>query len=538
MLRNDMSALVRKGKLWVGALACLAALGGCVKQEESTAQKGPAPDNELRILAGSELQDLAPFVAAMEKAAGKHITFVYKGSLDAVEALEAGEQFDAVWLSHGKYLQLTGSLKDRVKASERTMASPVILGVKRSKAEALGWLKRDPTWQEVAQAAAQGKLSYAMTSPASSNSGLSALVGVAAALSGSGDALDAQHVQSEALAKLFQGQKFIAGSSGWLADAYIARQSALDGLVNYESTILQLNAGGKLREALVPVYPKEGIITADYPLMLLSEPKREAYAKLVAFLRSPQTQEQLSASTLRRPVSPGAKSAAAIPSRVLVELPFPSSRATLDALMEAYQSTLRRPASTYFVLDTSGSMQGQGLAQLQEAIAGMAGTDTSLTGRFARFLPREKVVLQPFSDKLGSAFEVTVPAAQPDKAPAPEALAKVREFSARLQAGGGTAIYSAVAETLSRAAADRAGAPNRQYGVVLMTDGLNTEGINRDSFKKWYRASAAQGIPVFVVLFGSADADELKELAELTGGRVFDGRSNMRTAFKQIRGYL
>jgi Ca-activated chloride channel family protein len=43
---------------------------------------------------------------------------------------------------------------------------------------------------------------------------------------------------------------------------------------------------------------------------------------------------------------------------------------------------------------------------------------------------------------------------------------------------------------------------------------------------------------VFPVLFGDASVDEMKRIAELTGGRLFDGRAaSLSTVFKEIRGY-
>jgi Ca-activated chloride channel homolog len=39
-------------------------------------------------------------------------------------------------------------------------------------------------------------------------------------------------------------------------------------------------------------------------------------------------------------------------------------------------------------------------------------------------------------------------------------------------------------------------------------------------------------------MFGDADMDEMKSLADLTGGRVFDATSSSLSAvFKEIRGY-
>lgn len=523
----------RFDRLLAAALAAafvVLTLAGC---ESSTQPKGP----QLTIIAGSELKDLEPMQADLEKAAGMPLAFTYAGSLEAVERLEAGDQFDALWVSHGKYLQQTESLKPRIKAAERTMASPVILGVKQSIATSLGWTDKEPTWAEISQAAAGGKLSYAMTSPTASNTGFTALVGTASALAGTGDAIDLKAIKTDSLTALFKGQKFVAGSSGWLADAFVARQDSLDGMINYESVILQLNASGKLREPLVPIYPKEGIVTADYPLMLLDENKREAYQRLVNYLRSPEVQTRISRETLRRPVVPAVAPAPDIPERVLIELPFPASRPVMDALIDAYQGQLRRPASTYFVVDISGSMEGDGMNQLQASLAGLAGGDATLTGRFAQFQPREQVYILPFSTQPEQAFEATLPPVGDD---ASAALEGVRRFAKGLLPDGGTAIFSSVQVAYQRALADRAQSPDRQFGIVVMTDGANNQGLTQSEFLQWYENLPApdRGIPVFCLLFGKAAPAQLEAIAQATGGRVFDGRKDLRAAFKAIRGYL
>ena len=157
------------------------------------------------------------------------------------------------------------------------MTSPVILGLSTAKARDLGWAHRaDVTWSDIAQAAARGRFTYGMTNPAASNSGFSALVAVAAALSGTGAALEQQDTDTAAaeLMGFFSAQKLTAGSSGWLADAFAARSRGdqpgvvVDGLINYESVLLSLNDGGALREPLTLVYPTDGVVTADYPVDL------------------------------------------------------------------------------------------------------------------------------------------------------------------------------------------------------------------------------------------------------------------------------
>ena len=44
---------------------------------------------------------------------------------------------------------------------------------------------------------------------------------------------------------------------------------------------------------------------------------------------------------------------------------------------------------------------------------------------------------------------------------------------------------------------------------------------------------------MYAILFGEPSRDEMEQLAELTGGRVFDAAGgDLTAAFKEIRGYL
>jgi Ca-activated chloride channel family protein len=235
-------------------------------------------------------------------------------------------------------------------------------------------------------------------------------------------------------------------------------------------------------------------------------------------------------------VLPEVEPAAAIPRRTLSELPFPASRELLDQLIEAYQGELRRPASTYFVIDTSGSMAGSGIAQLRESLLALAGADASMSGRFARFQPRERIYVLPFSQSPGKPNRYELPA---DRNQSAAALTEIRAFAEGLRAEGGTAIFSSVKVALEAAAADRRKAPERTYSVVVMTDGRNESGIGQEDFTRWYKGlpEADRGIHVFGLLFGNAEKDQLEVIAQVTGGRVFDARKGLAVAFKEIRGY-
>ncbi|MCA9972092.1 MAG: VWA domain-containing protein [Anaerolineales bacterium] len=491
----------------------------------------------LTVLAGSELQDIEPLLADIERETGIRLSFEYIGTLDGAEALLGDADYDLAWFSHGKYLTLLQEGRGIVAAQERIMLSPVVLGIKESKAREFGWVENSAvTWADIAARARAGELRYAMTNPASSNSGFTALVGVAAALSGSGDALEAGDINVAGLRDFFTGQALTAGSSGWLAESYVASQDDLNGLVNYESVLLALNEGNLLREKLVLIYPQEGIITADYPLMLLDAEKRELYDTLVAYLRTPEMQARLMETTLRRPVVPGIALDARIPDVLLVELPFPATVDVIDQLLFSYLDEQRVPAHAFFVLDVSGSMEGNGIRDLKLAMGNLTGLDTSLTGRFARFRAREKITILTFNDDVLSIDEFIVDDTHPDG----EDMQQIRSFVQSLDAGGGTAIYSALQEAYRLAAQAQQQAPERYYSVVLMSDGENTDGINLVDFRRYYDGlpAAARGIRTFAVLFGNADERSMQQITDATEGRLFDGRrESLSFIFKQIRGY-
>jgi Ca-activated chloride channel homolog len=533
-------------------VAAVLLAAGCTK-----AGGGPEPSEgpflrgsgTLRVLAGSELTDLQPVLDAAAKATGVTVTLTSVGTLEGVDAVvngSASQQYDAIWFSSNRYLELHPDAARRIGPSTKVAASPVVLGLRTSVAKRLGWDAHRPTWSEIATAAGARKFTYGMTNPATSNSGFSALVGVATALAGTGAALNADQIAplTPRLRAFFAGQTLTAGSSGWLADSYLraaAEGRALDGLVNYESVLLSLNASGKLPEPLTVVYPADGAVTADYPLTLLasaSEQSRTNYAAIADYLRRPSTQRTLMTQTFRRPTVPNIKPDAAFGpggGAVLPELPFPARVDAANALITAFGDALRTPARAIYVLDLSGSMKGDRLQGLKTALVGLTGVDQSLAGQFARFNGREQVVLLPFSTRPG----------QPRRFDLPESgltptLEAIRAYANGLTASGDTALYDALDAAYGQARALVAEDPSRFTSIVLLTDGERTTGADFAAFKarNAQLAPELKGVPVFTILFGEANVTEMTEVATMTGGRSFDARTGaLSAAFREIRGY-
>jgi Ca-activated chloride channel family protein len=518
---NRIVSLVAAGLLALGLTAC---------DPPSTpgAQQTSAPTGPVfRVLAGSELKDIAPLVTDFGTRNGVTVQFDYTGSLDAVDRLSDTHNYDAVWVSHGKYLQLVPGVKSQIKASEKTMYSRVVLGVRTPVAKRLGWASGKTSWEDVIKAAQAGKFRFAMTNPTASNTGFVALIGLAAELSGKGDALEEKDIPVEKLKAFFASQSMTSGSSGTLADQFAAHPDAADGLINYESVIRTLNA--RNGQDLTVIVPKEGVITADYPLMLLSGSKQAAfYQKLVDFLRAPQTQKTIAETTFRTPLEGAASD------DVVNELPFPGTQAVVDAILRGFGDVYSKPASSFFVMDVSGSMAGDRINAVQASMNRLVTGDGSLSGRFATFRAREELRITPFNHRVQPSrlFALTENAESNQVV-----LAQVSQFVNGMRADGGTAIYDALATTY-RDAQVRAKGGERTVSIVLLTDGENQDGMTRDDFLQFVAAAGEPRVPIYTIAYGEADLDDLGAVAKATGGTLFDARTvQLSRVMKQIRAY-
>ncbi len=526
----------RRGALrLVGAAAFALALMACDKPDAlPPVAATDSPQAAFTILAGSELKDLEAAIVGAARAAGVDVKLSYAGTLDIVERINAGERFDAILPPNGAYPAL--ALQTKPLAREKLFYSRIALGVKAAKLTELGWNSRAPGWAEIAKAAGAGQLRYAMSNATSSNTGMSALFAVASALAGKTEDLTAQDVDEKTLKSFLSGQKLTAGSSGWLAEAYIKNPAAIDAMVNYEAVILRANEKLAAADKLTLIYPRDGMISADYPLMLLNGDKREAYNQLVATLKAAPFQRDALSATFLRPANTEVAAAIALPVAAVAELSFPNRLEVIDAVLGAYQAQWRKPATSIFVLDVSGSMKGQRLSSMRDALKLLSGAESSsaaatASARYSAFQSRERVVLITFSNQVSTPVWVRFEADKIDAA-----RAELRQQADGMVADGGTAIYSALATAEELARQELAREPDRFVSIVLLTDGESNAGLKLDEF----RARYSGGLParIFPILFGEGNPSEMQQVAQLSGGREFDERKfQLGQVFKEIRGY-
>ena len=499
------------------------ALGGCDAFEEPY-----NPDTDIRILAGSEVEDMQPILDDAEKELGINIRLTSIGTIDGTETVMSGDtdDYDATWFPSNAYMSLFENKNSIIAEEHNIMRSPIVLGIDADKAKQLGWDTQQPTWQQIVDAASSGQFTFGMTSPVSSNSGFSTVIELVTALSGTGASVTEENVDAvkDQLVSFADGQKLTSGSSGWLMDAYDSDPSKVDGVFNYESVIKSDE------NDLSVVIPQDGVITADYPLSLLNgktDQVNKNYARLVEYLEHDDVQGKIAEVTNRR-------TSTTTDGIDAFEIPFPNRIETVRYILQQWVSQVRKPANILFQLDVSGSMAGDRLDNLKSALRSLtaSGADAgSVSDSLLTFQPREHVEMVTFSDNVVDRREFDVSETG--------GLDGLDDFIDDMSSVGGTSIYDVLTEMLTRAGKLRS--DDSFTSVVLLTDGENNERMDLRDFEEWYaeNSGSVAGIPVYAVAFGEGNRGELERLAEMTGGKVFNADDgNLTSAFKEIRGYL
>ena len=521
---------------------CSALLSGCIPQTSPAGGAhtfGSGLGEKIRILSGSENQELEGILKECAKKTGVNLEITYQGSVDIMRTLQQGAgEYDAVWPASSLWLSL-GDTGHLVKHAQSVSLTPVVFGIRESLAQELGFTQGDVSVRDILQAIREGKMSFCMTSATQSNSGSSAYLGFLYALLGT-DELTAQDLESESLKtdirELLSGIDRSSGSSDWLKEMFL--KGDFDAMVNYECLIIsanrQLEQEG--RETLYAVYPYDGLSIADSPLGYVDhgdDKKEEAFLKVQEYLLSQEAQDDIQ-RTGRRTGYEGVKEGnedvfrkdwGIDAERILSPIPVPSAEVLLEAL-NLYQTEFRKPSLTVYCLDFSGSMKGKGNEQLVEAMGQILIQENAAKNLLLAGEDEVNIII-PFSD---TAFDTWI---APD-ASADSLEGLYREIEEEISVGG-TDIYQAARMGLELIAA------NYDLGrytpaIILMTDGMSNGSENFEDFREAYEAVGAD-VPVFSILFGDAKKSELEALAELTNARVFDGRKDLVGAFRSVKGY-
>ena len=508
------------------------------KAEEQEKQEiTRVPGGQIRILSGSENQELETIIQECSEATGVEIQMEYKGSVDIMRELENGApDYDAVWPASSIWVSM-GDTGHLIKHSQSISMTPVVFGIRESLAEKLGFVGEKVSVNDILTAIRDGEMSFCMTSATQSNSGASAYIGFLYALLGKQEGLTAEDLQKPDLQadirELLSGVERSSGSSDWLKDMFL--EGDYDAMVNYECLIIdanqQLEEEGK--EPLYVVYPYDGLSIADSPLGYVDhgdEEKEEAFLAVQEYLLSDKAQAEIEATGRRINAGGVSKENQDVfnrdwgidTERILSPIQMPEAAVLTEAL-NVYQTSFKKPSLNIYCLDFSGSMSGTGEEQLKEAMAQI------LLQENAR-----KNFLQANAGEVNEVvfFDDTILDVQAAADDSDEALAELNQKVADFQIAGGTDIYRAAAEALEIASGYDL--TNYTPAIILMTDGRSN--YNYSNFEEvWNRYE--EDIPIFSITFGDADPSQLEELAKISGGRVFDGTKDLTAAFRSVKGY-
>src|ERR1700754_945065 len=453
-------------RLAAGLLLALA-LGAC---------SGPGP--QFTILSGSENDVLEPMVQEFCQSRRATCTMRYQGSLDIALALKPGNDpaVDAVWPAASIWIDMFDTAR-RVKSVKSIAQMPVILGVRRSKAQALGWGGAQVTTRDILAAVEGGRLKFLMTSATQSNSGAAAYLAMLAAGIGKPDLIESGDLdRSEVLAtvrSLLHGVERSSGSSGWLADLYRDGERTgahYEAMWNYEAVIKETNdklkADGK--EPLYAIYSEDGVSVGDSPLGFVDGGRGKEvegfFTDLQAFLLKSDIQARIAATGRRvelgraAPIKPDAATNLD-PGR---ELPIvrPPEPAVIQKALALYQEALRRPSLTALCLDLSGSMQGNGEAQLLDAMRFML-TPARTREMLVQWSKEDQILVLPFTERI-----LWTEKASGDE----QEQASMLTRTLTLRAEGGTDFYNCGARALA-AMKPLLDSGKHLPAIVIMTDG-------------------------------------------------------------------
>ncbi|MBB5874212.1 hypothetical protein F4553_007646 [Allocatelliglobosispora scoriae] len=472
----------------------------------------------LRLLvSGGTAAGLQSILRDADLATGVHVVVSELSTVGIAESVASGDigRYDALLVA-SRHAFTPPSLAQAPSVS--TARSPIVVGVRPAVAARLGWNAKTPTWSEIGAAMADGSLALGMSNPSTSLEGTLSLASVAAPAGGT-----AVTAQQELLRRLALGRG-VAPSTRSLADRYFDPVGLpVDGLVGYESSLVTANLTHRDREQLALVYPADGSIVADFPLILLNPDSvvRRNYHALAAYLLRPATQVEAMSRTYRRPAVPGLTGLSwAADDGLLTTAAFPQP-VVINDLLARFRAA-RLPANTIYVVDTSGSMNENG--RLRSAVGALASVPFGSADRIV-LLPFAGTVAQPRSFDLAQA--------------GPSAVEAFRQELSRLVPRGNTATYDALTTAYDIAEALRAEAPDRTTSIVLITDGVPSTGRTFTQFRSSYQLRHLSGdIPTFTVYLGGPAPRELRDLAALTFGQTFDSPAGATAeVLSRIRGW-
>lgn len=540
------------GTLGLLTLCCAAWLVFAPIMEKATQQVAPSNPVELTIAYSPEKADLfkalvADFNAQKGQAPdGARLTVkIVELEPDAMVTgavagdLQALSPDSSVWLGQvdRAWADAHNGEGALVGATTRYAVSPVVIAMWRDVARSMGYPDKPLGWSDLL-AKARSDPNFKWSHPSTTSaSGLLATLAEFYAGAGKTRGLTAEDVQAQRTLEYVSAiEKTVRyyGEGEWPIAQRVVQQgrSYLDAFVCSEQIVVWARGKGA---DLVAIYPAEGALWQDHPLALLEQPgltdaQRLTFARFSDFVRSPEAQKKVLALGYRpadldiplsSPGSPIRADNGVDPTQPKTSLQIPAP-AVLQSVQQTWWATKRR-ANVVLVVDTSGSMQGDKITNVKQALRIFVEQIQN---------DQERVGMVLFSSQVYG----TLP---------PQELGTNRQslYSTidSIQAGGNTALLDGVRVAYNQL--QTLNDKDRINAIVVMTDGLeNNSSISLNRLADYMRSANQTGAPVavFAIAYGKdADYRTLKTLADSTGGQVREGSlETIRQLYKILSTYF
>lgn len=503
----------------------------------SNIKQATSKNSTFKLISSTENKDLDKVLKDFAKSKNIDLEIDYAGTIDIMQKLNSGEQYNGVWVSNSIWLYMLDSNKIKISNSKSTSINPVVFGITKEKAKELDFVDKEIYTKDIVEAIKNGKLKFSMSNPTQTNTGATAYLGLLMTLAGNPEVLQESNLEDEnlkaELTALFSGLERSSGSEDFLEELFL--KGNYEAVVTYEFSIINMNkklvAEGK--EPLYIVYPIDGVSISDSPIAYIKQDSgnnEEFFKELQGYILSNEGQ-QILASKGRRTWYGGTKKDVdqAVfnkewgidTTKYIIPIKFPNTEIIKEAL-GIYQSELRKPVHTVFCLDYSGSMSGDGYNQLKEAMEYIL-TAEKASNDMLQFTSKDKISVIPFNGYILGKWHTD------DGSNTKEILDNI----SNLRPSGATNIYETAEEAIELLKDEDMEKYN--VSVILMTDGMSNVGSFRN-FSKYYKY-LNKDIPVYSIMFGDAYENELEDIADLTNAKVFDGKKDLLKAFKEVRGY-
>lgn len=490
------------------------------------------------IISSTSTSSMDDEIIAYGKKNGIKVEIEHYGDLEIVDILNSNSKdYDAVWISNSIWLYMLEN-SNLTTDSKSIVIDPVVMGIQKSKAEELGFINKEIKNKDILNAIKEGKLKYVMASVTQTNTGATTYLSFLNSLAGSPEILTEEMLKDEKLQKdlidFFKGVERVSGNEDYLVEMY--QKGDYNAMINYESSLIELNKKLKEegKEQLYLIYPVDGVAINDMPFAYINndskdKEKKEKFNKIQSYLRSDEIRQKLEEQGFRSwyggtkenvDQNTFNKEWGIDTTKYLKDMKYPSKKVITEAI-NLYIEKFRKPTHVVFCLDISGSMYGSGLEELKESMNYILDYETASKDKL-QFSDTDKITIITFNSGVEKIYDTKY------GKNTEEVIKDINE----LNANGGTNIYDPSIEALKILKEE---SNNYTKTIILMTDGESNNGSVKD-LEKYYNNNNLN-IPIYSITFGSSSERQLQKIADITNGKVFDGKQGLKRAFKEVRSY-